>query len=217
MKKFIYNPPTQALDVIYIDQDIIVIDKPSGLLSNPGIATETHDCALTRLQALYGMVILVHRLDCETSGVLIFARHKKAEVHLKKQFEARQTQKTYLAEVAGKLPKYSGTVEYPLISDKQNIPLQKVDIENGKVAITHYKVLRQTKTSSLVELKPVTGRTHQLRVHMLALGNTILGDNFYASGDTLKASKRLCLHALSLCVSHPDTNKTIAFYAPAKW
>jgi len=215
MQKFIYKPPADPLDILFEDDSILVINKPSGLLSNPGRAPETHDCALSRLQAKFGEVYLVHRLDCETSGVLIFARSKAAEIHLKKQFEARQTEKIYLAEVDGIPKQTKGTMEWPLIADKSRIPLQKVSIESGKPAVTEYKVLQKKIASSLIELKPITGRTHQLRVHLLTLGHIILGDNFYAPKKIKNASDRLCLHAMSLTISHPANGQKMTFHCPA--
>ncbi|MCU4676699.1 RluA family pseudouridine synthase [Catenovulum sp. 2E275] len=215
MQKFIYNPPQDALEIIFEDDSIIVINKPSGLLSNPGRDPKTHDCALTRLQQQYEQVFLVHRLDCETSGILIFAKTKAAEIHLKKQFEARQTEKTYLAEVNGIPKQLTGVMDWPLIADKERIPLQKVCVETGKNAETYYKVLHKKAASCLIELKPVTGRTHQLRVHLLTLGHVILGDNFYAPKKIKQASDRLCLHAMCLKLTHPTTEKMIEFHCPA--
>lgn len=215
MQKFIYKPPQAPLQIIYQDDSLVVINKPSGLLSNPGRAPETQDCALTRLQQQFAEIYLVHRLDCETSGILVFAKTKAAEIHLKKQFEARQTEKTYLAEVAGTPKQLSGEMDWPLIADKTRVPLQKVDQDSGKKALTHYRVLQIHPASSLIELKPVTGRTHQLRVHLLTLGHAILGDNFYAPKSIKNASDRLCLHALSLKISHPQTNQLIEFHCPA--
>lgn len=217
MKKFNYHPPLSPIQILHQDDDIIVINKPSGLLSNPGIAPETKDCAVSRLQQELGQAILVHRLDCETSGVMVFAKNKQAESHLKKQFEARQTRKVYLAEVDGTPKQLEGSIKLALIADKQNVPLQKVDQESGKEAVTHYRVLQTSSTSSLIELKPVTGRTHQLRVHLLSIGHTILGDNFYANDRVLNMRSRLCLHAMSLSFTHPTTNKQVSYYCPANF
>ncbi|ABZ76116.1 Lysozyme [Shewanella halifaxensis HAW-EB4] len=211
MQIFSYQPPSIPwLDIRYIDRDIIIINKPSGLLSNPGIAEYTHDCALTRLQQRFKDAILVHRLDCATSGIMVFARNKKAESSLKTQFQNRQTQKTYIAEVDGILKQQSGVIELAIAADKLNPPKQIVSA-SGKTAITHYKVLAQKPASCLVELKPVTGRTHQLRVHMLALGHTILGDDFYGEDQVINAAKRLQLHAQTLSFTHPYSGKAMQF------
>lgn len=209
MHVFKYHPPTLPwLDIRYKDLDIIAISKPSGLLSNPGIASITHDCALTRIQRLYPEAILVHRLDCATSGILIFARNKKAESHLKTQFQNRECKKTYIAEVSGLVVKDQGQINLALSPNPNKRPLQQVD-PNGKSAITDYRVLERRKSSSLLELKPHTGRTHQLRVHMLALGHPILGDDFYGTRETIQARARLCLHAHLLSFKHPTNGKNI--------
>lgn len=211
MQVFIYQPPTLPwLDIRYVDEHIVIINKPSGLLSNPGIAAHTHDCALTRLQQLYAEVHLVHRLDCDTSGIMVFARSKAAERHLKKQFEGRDTEKTYVALVQGDVQSPTGTIDAPLMADKQNPPLQKTD-PAGKPACTHFAVLEHSSERSRLLLKPVTGRTHQLRVHLQHIGHTILGDSFYGDDACQAAATRLCLHAQSLSFCHPHTAKKITF------
>ncbi|EWH12174.1 pseudouridine synthase [Catenovulum agarivorans DS-2] len=214
MEKFIYKPPHGLPTILFQDKDILVINKPSGLLSNPGRAIETHDCALSRLQIKFPTVILVHRLDCETSGIMVFALNKPAESHLKKQFEARTTAKTYLAEVIGHPSQDSGCLDWPLTADKSNIPKQMV-AESGKVAVTNFEVLIHKQQSSIVALKPETGRTHQLRVHMHHWGHTILGDNFYAPASIKNMAPRLRLHAYRLGFTHPYSNKYIEFSTPA--
>ncbi|WP_016954777.1 pseudouridine synthase [Catenovulum agarivorans] len=210
MEKFIYNPPAGVPNILYQDNDIVVINKASGLLSNPGRAVETHDCALSRLKTCFPSIILVHRLDCETSGIMAFALHKAAEVHLKKQFEARTTSKSYLAEVFGNPSQQSGCLNWSLAPDKNNVPRQKVS-EDGKAAVTHFEVLIHKTDSAVVLLKPETGRTHQLRVHMHHWGHTILGDNFYASAEIKAMSNRLRLHAYSLGFTHPSTDEFVEF------
>jgi len=215
MQKFHYQPPTLPwLDIRYRDRDIIVINKPVGLLSNPGMAAETHDCALTRLQQLYPETLLVHRLDCATSGIMVFARSKTAESNLKTQFQEHRNDKLYIAEISGILENDEGTVDLPLAADKQHPPLQQVN-EEGRKAITHYRVLERRAHSTLVTLQPETGRTHQLRVHMLALGHPILGDDFYGDEQVQKARPRLCLHAASLIFNHPWSGKEMHFVSMA--
>ncbi|MDP4984948.1 RluA family pseudouridine synthase [Pseudoalteromonas tunicata] len=214
MQIFEYHPPIEPwLNIVHVDKDIIVIDKQSGLLSNPGRAAHTFDCALTRLQQAYPETLLVHRLDCATSGIMVFARSKKAESHLKTQFQDRQNKKVYIAEVAGHLAEPNGTILAPLMADKENPPYQKVS-PLGKSAISHYQVLEQRPDSSLVELTLETGRTHQLRVHMLHLGHPILGDDFYGDEAIVNARPRLCLHATELSIIHPYSGKTLSFTSP---
>ncbi|MCF1428633.1 MAG: RluA family pseudouridine synthase [Shewanella sp.] len=211
MQIFDYHPPSLPwLDIRYRDRDMIVISKPSGLLSNPGRAEVTHDCALTRLQTLYPETILVHRLDCATSGIMVFARNNKAESNLKIQFQDRNMEKVYIAEVDGLLEQNAGVIDLPIGPDVEHRPLQKIDV-NGKSAITDFRVLERREHSTLVELRPHTGRTHQLRVHMKALGHVILGDDFYGDERVRSARQRLCLHAQSLTLTHPFKGKTLCF------
>ena len=173
-----YAPPTDPLDVLHEDHEIIVVNKPSGLLSVPGKGEHLADCLLTRVQATFPTALLVHRLDRDTSGVMVLAASPHAQRHLGLQFEKRQIKKTYLALLDGKLEPKSGTVDLPLIVDWPNRPRQMVCHETGKPAQTDWKVLRQDDQQSRVMLMPKTGRSHQLRVHMLALGHPILGDPF---------------------------------------
>jgi len=215
MQIFDYQPPAIPwLDIRYQDKDLIIINKPSGLLSNPGRAAHTFDCALTRLQQLYPEAILVHRLDCATSGIMVFARHKKAESHLKTQFQDRQNQKVYIAEVMGHVTQEQDIIDLAIAPDSEHPPYQKTLAKGeigGKNALTHYRVIERRTSSTLVELTPETGRTHQLRVHMLALGHPILGDTFYGDANVIKARSRLCLHAQSLRLTHPYSGKQLYF------
>ena len=211
MKIFKYQPPAVPwLDIRYIDTHIIVVNKPSGLLSNPGMAAHTHDCLLTRLQQLYPETILVHRLDCDTSGIMVFARNKKAESNLKTQFQNKVTEKEYIAEINGSLIQKNGVIDLALGKDESNPPLQKPR-KDGRQAVTHYQILQTRNDHSLIELKPETGRTHQLRVHMLALGHPILGDDFYADETAKNKRLRLSLHAQKLTFSHPSTQEKMTF------
>lgn len=217
MQIFDYQPPAIPwLDIRYKDRDLIIINKPSGLLSNPGIAAHTYDCALTRLQRLYPETILVHRLDCATSGIMVFARNKKAESHLKTQFQDRQSKKVYIAEVMGLIANEQGIINLSIAPDSEHPPYQKAlqaGEVGGKTALTHYRVLEYRENSTLVELTPETGRTHQLRVHMLALGHPILGDEFYGDIAVINAKPRLCLHAQSLRFTHPYSGKPMSFHS----
>ncbi|GGB47708.1 RluA family pseudouridine synthase [Shewanella inventionis] len=213
MHIFTYQPPSIPwLDIRYKDRDIIVINKPSGLLSNPGRSPDTHDTAITRLQQVYPEAILIHRLDCDTSGIMIFARNKKAESNLKTQFQHRQAKKVYVAEVSGHMQTLEGKVNFALGPNPDSPPFQ-MTTETGKAALTYFRVLEQRAQTTLMELKPHTGRTHQLRVHMLALGHPILGDEFYADEATINASKRLNLHAQSLTITHPYTQIEMTFFS----
>jgi len=199
---------------------LLVLNKQSGLLSVPGKHLEHADCLETRAMKTDPDALLVHRLDMETSGVFIMARTKQAQRHLGFQFEKRNAKKTYMAWVSGHVTAASGTVDLPLICDWPNRPKQMVDHERGKQAITDWTVLdRQIDKSGLkatrVKLTPQTGRSHQLRVHMLAMGHAILGDALYASPKEITAADRLQLHAETLTVMHPVKKEFITFTSPA--
>ncbi len=215
-----YQPPNEALSVVFSDEHLLVIDKPSGLLSVPGKSPDHADCLQSRAQADFPEALLVHRLDMETSGVFIMAKTKQAQRHLGFQFENRNTQKTYVAHVWGHMKDEHGQVDLPLICDWPNRPKQMVDELNGKQAITDWKVIERSHISpdslpfTRIELQPKTGRSHQLRVHMLALGHPILGDQLYAKGEALESVERLQLHAESLTVMHPVEKRFITFNAP---
>ncbi|GAA4900014.1 bifunctional tRNA pseudouridine(32) synthase/23S rRNA pseudouridine(746) synthase RluA [Ferrimonas pelagia] len=215
MPNFVYNPPTEPfLTILHQDNDIVVIDKPAELLSVPGREPAHKDSAFSRVQSQFGTVYDVHRLDMATSGILIFALRKEAERELKRQFRDRETSKTYIARIWGHPAEPEGEVDLPLICDWPNRPKQKVCFEDGKPSQTRYKVLSQDDNSSLVELTPITGRSHQLRVHMLALGHPILGDSFYAHEQARDAADRLHLHAYKLGIVHPESGEPLHLTAP---
>lgn len=198
-----YNPPSDPLAILHDDHEVLLVDKPSGLLSVPGKGPELADCLLTRVQAVFPTALLVHRLDRDTSGVMVFALTPHAQRHLGLQFEKRQTRKTYVARVWGEMAEKTGTVDLPLIVDWPNRPKQMVDHENGKPAVTDWRVIRARDGETRVRLMPKTGRSHQLRVHMQALGHPILGDPFYADGPA-RDFPRLMLHSETLQFRHPD-------------
>lgn len=213
-KDFSYQPPPSALDILYEDSAILVVNKPAGLLSVPGKDEHLSDCLETRLRSTYGNTLLVHRLDMDTSGLMVFARKKASQRSLSAQFEARQIQKTYIADIAGRPEKDQGLIDLPLITDWPNRPLQKVDKEAGKPSLTKWQTVSHTEGSTRVELFPLTGRTHQLRVHMDEIGHPILGDRFYGTMASRGASDRLHLHAQDLRFLHPMTQETVEFHCP---
>ena len=204
MEKFVYDPPMKPLAVVHADDHLLVVDKPSGLLSVPGKADEHKDSLELRVRTAYPEALLVHRLDMDTSGIMVFARNKAAQRHLGMQFEKRMMKKVYVARVDGVIADDTGVVDLPLILDWPNRPLQIVDHDNGKPATTGWRVLSRESQVTRVELKPETGRTHQLRVHMQAIGHTILGDRFYGNAAQIAAEARLQLHAQQLSLRHPD-------------
>ncbi len=207
-----YSPPDEPLNILYQDHELLLVDKPSGLLSVPGKGAHLADCLLSRVQAVFPDALLVHRLDRDTSGVMVFAMTAHAQRHLGLQFEKRMIKKTYVARVYGKVEEREGRVDLPLLVDWPNRPKQHVDHENGKQAITDWKVMRNEDGATRIRLFPQTGRSHQLRVHMLEIGHPILGDPFYATGPARDAP-RLMLHAESLRLRHPDGGKGLTFKA----
>lgn len=213
MEPLSYTPPSGPLSVIHQDADLVVVSKPSGLLSVPGKAPEHADCLEARIKAEMPEALLVHRLDMDTSGVMVFAGNPAAQRHLGLQFEKRQLEKTYEALVWG-IPERHGTIDLPLIVDWPNRPLQKVCRESGKHAETQWERLEVNGDHARVRLMPKTGRSHQLRVHMKEIGHPILGDRFYATGAALEAKDRLCLHAKTLRLRHPTGGEWVEFSDP---
>ncbi len=212
---FEYAPPEDPfLKVSHLDDRILVVDKPSGLLSVPGKAAEHADCVEARAKSLYPDARIVHRLDMDTSGVMVLAMSAAAHRHLGLQFERRKVQKTYVAEVWGVLAEDSGTIDLPLVCDWPNRPKQMVSFEHGKPALTRWQVIARGTQTTQVRLFPLTGRSHQLRVHMLSLGHPIIGDRFYAEDAALSASDRLALHAECLTFHHPDGGARVTFRSP---
>jgi tRNA pseudouridine32 synthase/23S rRNA pseudouridine746 synthase len=212
MTEFVYSPPNTPLVLIHEDHELLVVNKPAGLLSVPGKGDHLRDCLITRLQAAFPEALLVHRLDMDTSGVIIFARTPAAQRHLGLQFEKRMMKKSYHALVWGQVDGKEGVIDLPLIVDWPNRPLQKVCQETGRAAVTEWKVLRHNETSTRMRLFPQTGRSHQLRVHMRELGHPILGDPFYATGPA-RDFPRLMLHAETLRLRHPDGGRGMTFRA----
>ncbi|WP_235921099.1 bifunctional tRNA pseudouridine(32) synthase/23S rRNA pseudouridine(746) synthase RluA [Yersinia artesiana] len=198
--------------ILYQDEHIMVVNKPSGLLSVPGRAPENKDSIMTRIQADFPTAESVHRLDMATSGVIVVALTKAAERELKRQFREREPKKSYIARVWGHLAQDEGLIDLPLICDWPNRPKQKVCYETGKPSQTLYQVLsRDADGSTRVKLSPITGRSHQLRVHMLAIGHPILGDGFYAPPEAKAMASRLQLHAQELCITHPEFGTVMHF------
>lgn len=210
---FAYDPPDVPLDILHEDAAILVLNKPAGLLTVPGKLENRQDCLVTRLKAARWDALTVHRLDCDTSGVIIFARTKQAQGFLGQEFEQRRAQKTYIARLKGRLEPDAGTVDLPLGSDWDYRPRQKVDHDHGRPAVTDWQVIDRTDSETRVRLTPHTGRSHQLRVHMLALAHPILGDQIYAP-ETTRDHPRLMLHAETLSLHHPVTKEWVSFTAP---
>ncbi|MPV86644.1 pseudouridine synthase [Ostreibacterium oceani] len=207
--------PTRDIEILYEDADIIAVDKPAWLLSVPGRGVDKLDSVAYRVQQRYPGAEVVHRLDWATSGLMIMARNKTAQRHINKQFEARLTQKRYIAIVYGLVEPSEQTVELPLRCDWDNRPRQIVDFEQGKPATTIIKVDKpidyQGQPATRLILTPITGRSHQLRVHCQQIGHFIIGDELYSPESLRHLSPRLLLHAEWLQLMHPSTDKPIEF------
>ncbi len=210
---YVYAPPPGPPVVLHADPSFLIVLKPEGLLSVPGKGPAKADCLISRLQALWPRVLLVHRLDTDTSGVMVFARTSAAQAALAMQFERRETAKTYIARVAGRVEGARGTVDLPLAVDWPNRPRQHVDHAAGRPAVTDWEVAARAPGETRMRLMPRTGRSHQLRVHMAEIGHPILGDPLYAP-PAAAAHPRLMLHAESLGFRHPVTGEAVAFSAP---
>lgn len=213
-----YHPPAHAgLAVLHADAALVVVDKPAGLLSVPGRGAGMDDCLAARVQAEFPDALIVHRLDMATSGILVFARGPAMQRALSIAFQSRTVDKRYTAVVEGLLDAACGSVDLPLITDWPNRPRQKIDPVIGKPSLTHWQVIaRETVAGrTRVALTPVTGRSHQLRVHMQALGHPILGDELYGTADGIASAARLLLHASTLTLPHPVSGEPLQLRSDA--
>ena len=195
---------------LHVDDVLIVAEKPAGLLSVPGRGEDKQDCLSARIQHHYPDALIVHRLDMDTSGILCFARTAEAQRRLNLSFEERRVGKRYCARVIGRL-EGEGEIDLPLIVDWENRPKSKVDHVHGKPSHTRWRTAGYdaASDSTRVELAPVTGRSHQLRVHMAALGHPIVGDPLYG-----QPAERMCLHAMALSLFHPADGHPVEFFSP---
>lgn len=210
--------PTDAsdIDLLHLDEGLVVVRKPAGLLSVPGRGPERADCVAARVQRLVPDALVVHRLDMATSGLLLMARGLQAQRLLSTAFAERRVAKRYVAVVAGMPDDDAGEIALPLICDWPNRPRQMVDHALGKPALTRWRVLSRHASdgTTRVELEPVTGRSHQLRVHLQSIGHPIVGDELYAPVHWQRASPRLLLHACQLAFAHPCSGEALTFSDP---
>jgi tRNA pseudouridine32 synthase/23S rRNA pseudouridine746 synthase len=208
------------MDVLFNDHDLLVVNKPSGLLSVPGKGPDKQDCLWTRLQAQHPGALVVHRLDQATSGLMVFALNPASQRALSMAFEARQVDKQYLAWVEGVLPVSEDwqTIDLPILLDWPNRPVHIIDA-CGKPSVTLWRCVHQHATlpGSLLELQPQTGRTHQLRVHLKSIGYPIWGDALYAPPEVQARAPRLLLHAQSLALQHPLTHQALRWTCAPDW
>jgi len=205
-----------ALGIVHADAHCIVVDKPGGLLAVPGRGEAGRDCLSERVRSEYADALIVHRLDMATSGLMLLARGADAQRTLSIAFARREVDKRYVAVVAGRLNSSEGEIDLPLAADWPNRPRQQVDAVRGKPSLTRYRVLDidAARNTTRLELEPVTGRAHQLRVHLLAIGHPILGDALYGSAEVQAAAPRLLLHASSLRFAHPASGESMCFDLP---
>jgi tRNA pseudouridine32 synthase/23S rRNA pseudouridine746 synthase len=195
---------------------MIAVDKPAGMLSVPGRGPERADCAAARVQAAFPDALIVHRLDMGTSGILVFGRGGQAQRTLSLAFAERRVDKRYIALVAGWPAADEGVVDLPLMGDWPNRPRQMVDHGRGKPSVTRWQVLARHEAPRVARLAlfPITGRSHQLRVHLQAIGHPILGDELYAPPDVHTMAPRLLLHAERLTLPHPASGQPLDLHAP---
>lgn len=208
----------EAVSILYQDNDLLLVNKPSGLLSVPGRHPDNKDCLISRVQKDYPTARIVHRLDMDTSGIMVIALNADSHRHLNRQFEQRKTEKRYEAIVHGIMEKDEGEIDLPICCDWPNRPLQKIDHEYGKAAQTRFTVLERNKKNNQtrVSLKPITGRSHQLRIHLATIGHPILGCEFYG-GEAAKRAERLLLHACELQLTHPSTGLILSGKNPSNF
>ncbi len=203
--------PFPELNVVHADARFVIVNKPSGMLSVPGKGPEKRDCVAERVRALYPGAtgpVTIHRLDMDTSGLIACALDEDAQRTLSVQFQDRHVEKTYVALVAGRVRELSGTIEIPVRPDPFNRPVQVVDRSHARPAVTHWRVLSYETDRTRLELTPLTGRTHQLRVHCAHVGHPILGDVLYGEDHP---APRLMLHARTLGFTDPDTGRRVSF------
>lgn len=202
---------TSAGELVHHDDWLLVFNKPSGLLTQPGRGPDLQDSLLTRVQQEFPAARIVHRLDRDTSGLIALALDADTHRKLSRQFEAREVEKKYVAVVFGVVAQGEGRIDAPLRKDLDHPPRHMVDHALGKPAITDYRVLERLADRSRLELTPLTGRSHQLRIHLQQLGHPILGDPLYAHQTALQMAERLLLHASELRFTHPQTGAAMRF------
>lgn len=214
--RYIVPPCHEPVDIIHRDEHLLVVNKPAFLLSVPGYGPENRDSVSVRLKRDFPTLRLVHRLDLDTSGLMVFALNHPAQKALNESFRERRVEKQYQAVVDGIVKRDEGEITLPIAPDWQNRPRQKICHENGKRALTRYRVLqrRPDEHRTRLLLMPVTGRSHQLRIHTREMGHAILGCDLYAPEDVLARSERLLLHACLLAFPHPVTGEPCRFESP---
>lgn len=200
-----------SFSVVYEDEWLVVLNKPTGMLSVPGIGTNKRDCLANRVGEAYKGARIVHRLDRDTSGVIAMAMDADTHRELSRQFQDREVEKKYIAMVWREVEVNEGRIDLPIRKDFDNPPRQKIDYAFGRDAVTNWRVVERYDDRTRLELRPITGRSHQLRLHLREVGHPILGDDLYATPEALGMADRLMLHATELVIVHPQTNKRMTF------
>ncbi len=199
--------------IIHHDSRLIVLDKPSGLLAVPGRGPHLQDCLASRVQATFPTAVVVHRLDRDTSGLMLMALDADAQRHLSRQFEMRVVRKRYECLVSGLPEADEGLINLPIARDPARPPRYRIDPDAGRPSQTRWRLLTRFTDRSRIEVEPITGRSHQIRLHLATVAHPILGDPLYADAASLAAAPRLCLHATDLSVHHPDDDRLIAWHS----
>jgi tRNA pseudouridine32 synthase/23S rRNA pseudouridine746 synthase len=200
--------------IIHHDSRLIVLDKPSGLLAVPGRGPLLQDCLASRVQAVFPSAVIVHRLDRDTSGLMLMALDVDAQRHVSRQFETRAVRKRYECLAWGLPATDDGLINLPIARDPARPPRYRIDAINGRTSQTHWRVLDRSTDHARLEIEPITGRSHQIRLHLATLGHPILGDPLYADPDALTAAPRLCLHATDLSIQHPADDQPTHWHSP---
>ena len=204
--------------IIHRDARLIVLDKPSGLLAVPGRGPDLQDCLSARVQREFPTALVVHRLDRDTSGLMLMALDAEAQRHASGQFERREVRKTYTCIVRGIPPDDEGLIDLPIARDPARPPRYRIDHEHGRPSQTRWRLIERVASASertaRLEVEPLTGRSHQIRLHLATLGHPILGDPLYADAATVALARRLLLHATFLALAHPDDGREVAWRSP---
>jgi tRNA pseudouridine32 synthase/23S rRNA pseudouridine746 synthase len=213
---FIAPPCPDEITILFQDEHLLLINKPGGLLSLSGKNPLNKDSVHFRLVQKFPTATLVHRLDFGTSGIMVVALNKSVNAHIGKQFQASAVTKRYTAILYGRVQSECGVIEFPIAKDTDNFPLQKVCAESGKRALTQYTVIERTVSpaTTRVLFTPVSGRTHQLRIHSREFGHPILGCDLYGTNETFVMAQRLMLHATHIEFDHPETGERVSGFSP---
>lgn len=214
MPPYLVPHSQEAIRILHQDDDLLLVRKPDLLLSVPGRHPLNKDSLILRLQRDYPSASIVHRLDLDTSGIMVIPLNKATHAHISRQFQQRQVEKQYIAVVHGAVEQDEGEIDLPIACDWANRPRQVICHERGKNALTRYRVLERQADRTRMLLMPVTGRSHQLRIHMRELGHPILGCDMYAHEEALAMADRMLLHATRLAFEHPTTGEWLAGECP---